>query len=70
MKIMTCRELGGECDLQISASSMSEMALKMETHVTNVHPNIFYDIRSMTPTQRERWEASLHEGWRRAPVSK
>jgi len=39
MKTMTCRQLGGSCDEQLSANSWDEMVKTMTKHVLEKHPD-------------------------------
>ena len=39
MKVMTCRELGGPCDQELSASTWEEMVKTMTKHVMEKHPD-------------------------------
>ena len=40
MKSMTCRQLGGKCDQQLSANSWDEMVKVMTKHVMEKHPDV------------------------------
>src|SRR4029434_10920911 len=39
MKVMTCRELGGPCDQELSAQTWDEMVKTMTKHVIDNHPD-------------------------------
>lgn len=67
LKIMTCKQMGGECDLEIAAHSSAEMARKMTTHVMEMHPKVAQHFEKMTKKEHEKWEADFHENWGNAP---
>lgn len=37
MKIMTCKQLGGACDLEFHADTFDEMAAKSKKHATDMY---------------------------------
>ena len=39
MKTMTCRELGGPCDRELSSQTWDEMVRTMTKHVMENHPD-------------------------------
>lgn len=47
MKTLTCRELGGKCDQNLSANSWNEMANAMTRHVMEKHKDVANDIEKM-----------------------
>jgi hypothetical protein len=40
MKTKTCRELGGTCDMPLSAETWQGMAALMMNHIRDKHPNV------------------------------
>lgn len=70
MKTMTCREMGGECGLEIKANSSSEMAKKMTAHVIEKHPDVAERMKNMTEAEHQKWEDDFHEKWDHALAGK
>lgn len=67
MKKMTCREMGGDCDMEIYAETSAEMAKKMTTHVMEMHPDVAQKMSTMTEDEHEEWEKDFHQKWDVAP---
>ena len=63
LKIMTCKQMGGDCDLEIAAHSSAEMARKMTVHVMEMHPKVAQYFENMTKKEHERWESDFHFNW-------
>lgn len=63
MKTMTCKQMGGTCDTQISAESSAEMAQKMTDHVVEAHPDVAEKMANMTPEEHAAWEKKFHEDY-------
>ncbi len=70
MKTMTCREMGGDCDMEISAETSSEMAEKMTAHVMGSHPEVAEKMSTMTDAEHDVWENEFHKNWDVAPEVK
>lgn len=47
MKTMTCRELGGECDQELSAETWDEMVKTMTNHVMENHADTAKKMEKM-----------------------
>lgn len=47
MKTMTCKELGGPCDVAITASDKNDMMNKGMAHMEEAHPEMAADIKAM-----------------------
>lgn len=47
MKTMTCREMGGMCDTQMSANTMDEMIATGMAHLEVAHPEMYASVNSM-----------------------
>src|SRR5271165_1332989 len=47
MKTMTCRELGGACDQELSANSWDEMVQTITKHVIAKHPDVAKQMEKM-----------------------
>jgi len=67
---MTCKQMGGTCNLEIQAATSAEMAQKMTAHVMKDHPDVAEKMKSMTPAQHEKWETEFHKNWDHAPEVK
>lgn len=55
MKTMTCRELGGPCDQQLSASTWDEMVNSMTQHVMATHPDTAKAMEKMHNEDPKKW---------------
>jgi len=67
MKIMTCRELGGSCDQELSAQTWDEVVKTMTKHVIVQHP---YTARAMGKMHNEdaiRWGRETKPKWDAKP---
>ena len=69
MKTMTCRELGGACDQQLSAKSWDEMVQKMTEHVLEKHPDVAVRMKEMHEEDPKRWGREMKPKWEAAPES-
>ena len=55
MKTMTCRQLGGPCDQQLTASTWDEMVQAMTRHVLDRHPETAKEMKRMHEEDPKRW---------------
>jgi predicted small metal-binding protein len=55
MKTMTCKDLGGACDQEISASSWDEMVQKMSKHVIEKNPDVAKEMEKMHNEDPKKW---------------
>ncbi len=67
LRVMTCKQMGGECDLEIAAHTSAEMARKMTVHVMEMHPKTAKYFENMTKKDHEKWEADFHDKWGSSP---
>jgi predicted small metal-binding protein len=67
MKVMTCRELGGPCDQQLSASSWDEMVQAMTKHVMEKHPDTAKDMEKMHNEDPKKWGREMKPKWDAKP---
>jgi len=67
MKTMTCRELGGPCDQELTADSWSEMVQKMTGHVMENHPETAKEMEEMHAADPEKWGKEMKPKWDAAP---
>jgi predicted small metal-binding protein len=67
MKTMTCKELGGPCDQQLSAESWDEMVTVMTNHVMENHPETIKEMEKMHAEDPKKWGAEMKPKWDAAP---
>jgi predicted small metal-binding protein len=67
MKTMTCRELGGACDQELSADTWPEMVQVMTTHVMENHPDTAKEMEQMHNEDPEKWGKEMKPKWDAAP---
>lgn len=67
MKTMTCRELGGECDQELSADTWSDMVSTMTNHVMEKHPETAKEMEKMHNEDPEKWGKEMKPKWDAAP---
>ena len=67
MKTLTCRELGGACDQELSADSWEEMVKKMTGHVMAAHPEIAKRMEEMHRQDPNTWGREMKPKWEAAP---
>jgi predicted small metal-binding protein len=69
MKVMTCRELGGPCDLKLSAQTWDEMVKAMTKHVMESHPETAKAMERMYNEDPKRWGRETKPRWDAKPAS-
>lgn len=67
MKTLTCRQLGGACDQQLSAASWDEMVQVMTRHVMDKHPDVAKDMKAMHERDPKEWSRKTKPKWDAAP---
>jgi predicted small metal-binding protein len=67
MKTMTCKELGGQCDQEISADSWDEMVQAMTAHVMDRHPNVAKQMEETHRRDPKKWGREMRPKWEAAP---
>jgi len=67
MKTMTCRDLGGPCDQELTASSWGEMVQTMTKHVMDNHPETAKEMEQMHNDDPEKWGKEMKPKWDAAP---
>ncbi len=60
---MTCRELGGVCDQELSASTWDEMVTTMTKHVIENHPDTAKEMEKMHAEDPEAWGKEIKPKW-------
>ena len=67
MKVMTCREIGGPCDQQLSASTWEEMVKTMTKHVMERHPDTAKAMEKMHNEDPKKWGRETKPKWDAKP---
>lgn len=68
MKTMTCRELGGPCDKELSAEDWNEMVQVMTNHVMTNHPDTARQMEQMHNEDPTRWGREMKPKWDAKPA--
>jgi predicted small metal-binding protein len=63
MKAMTCRELGGPCDQELSAESWNETVQTMTRHVMENHPETTKAMEKMHNEEPKKWGRQMKPRW-------
>jgi predicted small metal-binding protein len=63
MKTMTCREMGGLCDHEISAQTAKEMMDEGMKHLKKEHPEMAQKMSSMSKEENDQWKADFMKRW-------
>ena len=64
---MTCKELGGPCEKQLTARSWEEMVRSMTVHVMNEHPQTAKDMEQMHKQDPKKWAREKKPKWDARP---
>ena len=67
MKSMTCRQLGGECDQKLLASTWNDMVNAMTKHVIETHPDVAKKMEKMHNEDPKKWGREMKPKWGAAP---
>jgi predicted small metal-binding protein len=67
MKTMTCKQLGGECDLKLSAATWDQMVQAMTKHVMEKHPDVAKGMEKMHNDDPEKWGKEMKPKWDATP---
>ncbi len=74
MKKLTCRDLGGPCDKEITGNSFDEMGNNCKTHVMEQinngdesHKIAAGKMKDATPEQQKAWMAEFEKKYKEAP---
>lgn len=63
MKTLTCRDLGGTCEVPLSASSWDEMVKTMTNHVMGKHPDVAKKMEQMHKEDPKKWGREMKPKW-------
>ena len=55
MKTMKCSDMGGSCDMTITAGSWDEMATEGMKHAEASHPELAAKVKAMSPEEMAKW---------------
>ena len=66
MKTMTCKELGGTCDQQLTAGTWDEMVKLMTHHVMEKHPDVAKAMQKMHEQDPKKWGTEMKPKWEAA----
>ena len=69
MKTMTCAQMGGPCDAQITGSTQDEMMANGMAHLESAHPEMAATVKAMPkddPTM-VAWGEKFKADWEAAP---
>ena len=67
MTTMTCRELGGPCDKELTAASWDEMVRTMTQHVIQNHPDTAKAMEKMHNADPKKWGRETKPKWDAKP---
>ncbi|MEO6300911.1 MAG: DUF1059 domain-containing protein [Paracoccaceae bacterium] len=67
MKTMTCGELGGSCNQQLTAESWDDMVAAMTKHVMEKHPAVAESMKAMHERDPKEWGRKMKPKWDAAP---
>lgn len=67
MRTMTCRELGGPCSKELTASTWDEMVKTMAQHVMQNHPDTAKAMERMHREDPEKWGREMKPRWEAKP---
>jgi len=75
MKKMSCRDMGGDCDVVIEADTPEEMMEKGKKHVHDMaekgdetHKGLVEKMKAMTPENLKEWESGFQKKWEETPL--
>ncbi len=69
MKTMTCKQMGGPCDANISGATSEEMMNNGMMHIEKAHPDMAAKIKAMPkddPKMME-WNEKFMKDWENTP---
>jgi predicted small metal-binding protein len=67
MKTITCKQMGGPCDLAITADTSKEMIDKGIEHVKQYHPDIAQNMDNNSQEEKDVWYDSFMTTWEKTP---
>jgi len=69
MKTLTCAQLGGPCDANITGSTKDEMMMNGMKHLEAEHPQMAADVKKASPTDpmMVEWNEKFNKDFDAAP---
>ena len=69
MKTLTCAQMGGPCDVAISATTTDEMMTKAMAHLESAHPEMAATVKAMPKDDPKMvaWNEKFNADWAAAP---
>ena len=67
MRTLTCRQLGGACDQELSTNSWDEMVQTMAKHVMENHPDVAKQMEQTHADDPKRRGREMKPKWDNAP---
>lgn len=64
---MTCAQMGGSCDFEMSANTVEEMVAEDNKHVQAAHPDIVEAMSKMSQEENDKWMADFKAKWEATP---
>ncbi len=60
---MTCKQLGGKCDQQLSAETWDQIVQVMTKHVIEKHPDVTKEMEEMHNEDPTNWAKEIKPRW-------
>ena len=69
MKMMTCAQMGGECDAEITGNSKEERMMNGMKHLEEAHPKVAADVKaaSASDPMMVAWNEKFDKDYAAAP---
>jgi len=69
MKVMTCAQMGGDCDAKIEGSTPEEMMANGMRHLEEAHPKMAEDVKAASPSDpmMVEWNEKFKKDFEAAP---
>lgn len=69
MKMMTCAQMGGQCDAEITGATADEMLANGMKHLEEAHPEMAADVKAALPTDpmMVAWNEKFQKDFAAAP---
>ena len=67
MKTLTCAQMGGPCETEVSAASWDAMKAEGMKHLQEAHPEMVSKMKDMSPEDNAKWETEAKAKFDAAP---
>ncbi len=69
MKMMTCAQMGGQCDAEITGATENEMIANGMKHLEEAHPEMAATVKAASPEDpmMKAWGEKFHKDFEAAP---